>query len=71
MSRSFIYLRRALCGTSCAIVFGFGATQAFAEPQTGPARQIRCEIYETRCPCNGSYYCVPWGAECLNPACLD
>lgn len=32
MSRSFIYLRRALFGTSCAIVFGFGATQAFGAP---------------------------------------
>jgi hypothetical protein len=32
MSRSFIHLRRALFGTSCAIVFGFGATQALAGP---------------------------------------
>lgn len=30
MSRSFIYLRRALFGVSCAIVFGFGANQALA-----------------------------------------
>lgn len=35
MSRSFIHLRRALFGTSCAIVFGFGATEAFATPQRG------------------------------------
>lgn len=33
MSRSFIHLRRALFGTSCAVVFGFGATQAVATPQ--------------------------------------
>ncbi len=33
MSRSFIHLRRALFGLSCAIVFGFGATQALAAPQ--------------------------------------
>lgn len=33
MSRSFIYLRRLLFGTSCTIVFGFGATQALATPQ--------------------------------------
>ncbi len=33
MSRSFIYLRTGLSGVSCAIVFGFGATQAFAGPQ--------------------------------------
>lgn len=32
MSRSFINLRRALFGTSCAIVFGFGATQALSWP---------------------------------------
>ena len=32
MSRSFIRLRRALFGTCCAVVFGFGATQALASP---------------------------------------
>jgi hypothetical protein len=32
MSGSFIHLRRALFGTSCVIVFGFGATQAFGAP---------------------------------------
>lgn len=31
MSRSFTHLRRLLLGVSCTIVFGFGATQAFAE----------------------------------------
>lgn len=35
MSRSFIYLRRALFGTSCVIVFGLGANQALAVPQQG------------------------------------
>jgi hypothetical protein len=40
MSRSFIYLRRALFGTSCAIVFGFGASQALASP--GSSRIGRC-----------------------------
>ncbi|HEX8271611.1 MAG TPA: hypothetical protein VF615_03100 [Longimicrobiaceae bacterium] len=32
MSRSFIALRRALFCDSCAIVFGFGASQALATP---------------------------------------
>ncbi len=36
MRRSFIYLRRGLVGVSCAIVFGFGATQAFGGPKQGP-----------------------------------
>lgn len=36
MSRSFIQLRRALFGTSCIVVFGFGATQAFG----GPSRPL-------------------------------
>lgn len=31
MSRSFIHIRRVLFGVSCTIVFGFGATHAFAE----------------------------------------
>jgi hypothetical protein len=33
MSRSFVYLRRALFGVSCAVVFGFGASQALAAPR--------------------------------------
>lgn len=32
MSISFVHLRRALFGTSCAVVFGFGASQALASP---------------------------------------
>jgi len=42
MSRSLIYLRRALFGVSCAIVFGFGATQAFGYPQLDT---ITCDVY--------------------------
>ena len=30
MTRSFIYLRRALLGVSCTIVFGVGAAEAYA-----------------------------------------
>ena len=37
MSRSFIHLRWALLGVSYAVVFGFGATQAFTGPPTSPA----------------------------------
>lgn len=32
MSLSFVHLRRILFGASCALVFGFGATQALASP---------------------------------------
>jgi hypothetical protein len=72
MSRSFIRLRRALFAVSCAVVFGFGATQAFAEPQTASARQIRCAIYETTC-CPGTIHqsCVPAGMACPYPYCLE
>ena len=35
MSRSLINLRRALLGVSCVVVFGFGATQAFADTDPG------------------------------------
>jgi hypothetical protein len=31
MSRSLTNLRRVLFGVSCTVVFGFGATEAFAE----------------------------------------
>jgi len=38
MSRSLIQLRRVLFGVSCAVVFGFGGTQAFAmgDPELPP-----------------------------------
>lgn len=32
MRISFIHLRRFVFGTSCAVVFGFGATQALGSP---------------------------------------
>lgn len=57
MTRSFIRLRRALFGTCCAIVFGFGASQAAA----GPTRALTgaCEI-------TGYEYMLPYGVceEC-------
>ena len=64
MSRSFTYLRRILFGTSCAIVFGFGATQASArDPE-----QVHT------CPATGYYYpselCVTLiGGGCVRAVC--
>ena len=78
MSRSFIYLRRALFGIAFAGSLGFGATQAFASP--GLARYSSCELslspYLPRggCPecginggyCSGTSYdctCHDWEIE--------
>lgn len=55
MSRSFIHLRRALFGVSCAIVFGFGATQAFAAPQE-TTRGGTCTPYAP----GANAYCHDW-----------
>lgn len=49
MSRSFSYLRRALFGTSCAVVFGFGATQALAGPAQASMRYACTEEWEQYC----------------------
>ena len=49
MSRSFINLRRALLGASCAIVFGVGATAAVAESKAGPATSRICPIGYYEC----------------------
>lgn len=54
MSRSFMYLRRVLFGTSCAIVLGFGATQALASPAQA-ASSLLCTASETAM-CND--YCA-------------
>ncbi len=68
MSRSFIHLRRALFGVSCAIVFGFGATQALAEPQGNTVSSLNCRPLETLCVCeDGSETCVRLTQPC--PAC--
>jgi hypothetical protein len=49
MSISFVHLRRILFGTSCAIVLGFGGTQALASPVQAAA----------------VYACTPWEqAQC-------
>jgi hypothetical protein len=58
MSRSFIHLRRALFGASCAIVFGFGATQALAAP--GSVGDSECLSYQQQA-CSDR--CALYGAK--------
>jgi hypothetical protein len=68
MSRSFIHLRRALFGVSCTIVFGFGATQALAEPQGDRVSELNCRPFEELCVCeDGSQTCVHFTQPC--PVC--
>jgi len=54
MSRSLSNLRRVLFGVSCAVVFGFGATQAFGSP--AQARVVYCiaKGYDYQTPVCGS-----------------
>lgn len=40
MSRSLHHLRRAVFGVSCAVVFGFGVSEAVGSPQ--PAARASC-----------------------------
>ena len=65
MSRSFIQLRRIVFGTSCAVVFGFGATQALASPAQAAffgctaSQQQQCQNY---CGSRGAQgYCTSFG----------
>lgn len=71
MSRSFIHLRRALFGVSCAIVFGFGASEALAAPE--PAQYGACQmtgyVYfppDGVCPedCSNGY-CDGYNSDCV------
>ncbi len=55
MSISFVHLRRILFGASCAIVFGFGATQALASPMQAAGSLEFCTASETAI-CND--YCA-------------
>jgi hypothetical protein len=66
MSRTFIQLRRVVFGTSCAVVFGFGATQALASPMQAASRQDFCTLQETAI-CND--YCAATFGEgrCRKP----
>ncbi len=58
MSRSFIQLRRVLVGVSCAVVFGFGATQALGSQDRAP-RKI-CPVPDPPAP----YYSAACGVGC-------
>lgn len=70
MSFSFVHLRRALLGTSCAIVFGFGASQALASPAQGTI--LGCTRWEAQA-CND--FCATYGenvkGNCTNFGVLD
>lgn len=48
MSRSFHSVRRVVFGVSCAVVLGFGATEAVGSPQPAAAR--------ASCPATGYDY---------------
>ncbi len=71
MSRSFSTLRRALLGVSCAVVFGFGATQALASPDTARAGSCQFTMYEYHSlECNAQCWqyggvCDGFNAECF------
>ena len=64
MSRSLSNLRRVLFGVSCAIVFGFGATQALAGPP-GPGGLWPPNPYNGSCMLidECSDYCGWYGAD--------
>lgn len=67
MSRSFINLRRVLFGVSCAVVFGFGGTQALAAPAQAMRRACDANLdaeCDRRCKLEGEHntgYCIGWG----------
>jgi hypothetical protein len=69
MSRSLSSLRRILFGTSCAVVFGFGASRALASPATVPPPPVCTVEMEVYCNelCGG--HCVRrpdfYGCECV------
>ncbi len=58
MSISFVQLRRIVFGTSCAVVLGFGATQALASPAR--ASYGRCKGSQALECYN---YCAALGAQ--------
>ncbi len=58
MSRSFIQLRRVLCGVSCAVVFGLGATQALAMPDPELPPGLHCPTSSDPSEPYYSVYCA-------------
>ncbi|HEX8276846.1 MAG TPA: hypothetical protein VF615_29670 [Longimicrobiaceae bacterium] len=58
MSRSFTTLRRALLGTSCAIVFGFGGAELLAKPSAAAPPPFCDWGYRLCKTCTGQWYCA-------------
>jgi hypothetical protein len=69
MSRSLIHMRRVLFGVSCTMVFGFGATQAFAERTNQPAASI-CDSTDpySNAECRTGCYASGQGGGSCNEA---
>ncbi|MBV9773011.1 MAG: hypothetical protein JO040_03640 [Gemmatimonadetes bacterium] len=63
MRRSLSYLRRGLFGIAFVGSLGFGATVAFAKPETSGSG-AKCPIGTTMCP-NG--YCAQPYESCFHP----
>lgn len=63
MNHLLPYLRRALVGIAVAGALGFGATSAFARPDTASSRPPICMPGTEGCNCLGFDYCVMEG-EC-------
>lgn len=64
MSRPFTTLRRALLGTSCAIVFGVGGAELLAKPGPAAAAPICLKGYMLCKDCKGFWYCAPAAPSC-------
>jgi hypothetical protein len=70
MSRSLTHLRRALFVVSCAIVFGFGATEAVGSPgfvQYGSCDLTGYAYIPSACPECSSYsgWCDGYSTDCI------
>lgn len=60
MKSSIAKVRAALFGLAMASTLGFGATQAFATPQTAPSETARlCDDYRCNLGCKSKGY--DWG----------
>ena len=68
MSRSLSNLRRALFGTSCVIVFGFGATEALANVPDDPFGAACHDGWEPNEACLAE--CAGYRVYCMNDRCL-
>jgi hypothetical protein len=64
MSRSSIHLRRALLGVSCAITFGFGASEVLARPRPAAAPPVCQKNHQLCRNCLGQWYCAPSDYPC-------